>query len=307
MVSTTTPRRPVRPERVTPLSARPGAAPAKPIATGGLTMEVATVTAAVAEEWLELNHSNRTVRKNRVAEFRRDMLANNWRKVGDPIRFDTNGHLIDGQHRLLAVCNAAITNPDIAFDFVVIRGVEPEDRHVIDIGTRRSASDQLKMAGNKNPTMLASAAKWCAMWDRKGFNSNDTANKTISHAEIMTYVNEHPDLEVAVAKVANSWRSKIDIPPGYVAAAYFLCRRRSQAQADEFFSRAADGIGLAGGDPVLALRSRLRDLNRSRANLSGEMWLSLLIRCWNAKRENRTLRSIPLYKGDTPIPCPPIK
>jgi hypothetical protein len=305
-MATTTRRAPAKP--VKPVKVRPGSLlPPPPRKVGPLDLEVVTVNADIAAEWLTRNVSNRVLRRGRLAEFKRDMLAGNWRDVGDPIRFDTNGDMCDGQHRMFALVNAALVDPSLAFEFLVIRGVQPEDRHVIDTGTRRSAGDQLKIAGYKNHTMLATAAKWCAMVERNALYASDSSSKSITHAEILHYVQEHPDLEEVVSRVANSLRRRIDVPPGYIAAAYYLCAQKDRDEADDFFERAASGVGLPARDPILALRSRLRDLDKSRANLPGEMWLGLLVRAWNARREGRTLRTLPVYKENVPILCPDIK
>jgi hypothetical protein len=269
-----------------------------------LSITVENIDRATAEDYLEKNDSNRTVRPRRVQEFKRDMLAGEWRDVGDPIRFDTNGRLVDGQHRLHGVMAAteADGNPDLSITFVVVRGVEPEDRHVIDTGTRRTAGDQLKMAGYRNAALLAAATKWCLLVDR-GLNA-DALVRSVTHAEIMDFVHRNPTLVEITEHVAYRMRASVDMPAGYIAAGYFLCQRIDERAAEEFFERLTDGAMLEAGDPILALRSRLRDLARNRANLSGDMWLSLLFRTWNARREGRQLRVLPVDRGGKPIPAP---
>jgi hypothetical protein len=268
-----------------------------------LDISVENVTADVAREWLELNASNRLPRQRKIVEYARDMLAGKWRPVGDPIRFDTNGDMVDGQHRCMAVVLASEEDPDIEVAFVVVRGVEPEDRVVIDTGTKRTAADQLKMAGYKNHLVLAAAAKWCCMWDRQTLYA-DAAVKSVTHAEILEYVERNPALIEIAETVSNRMRQHIDMPAGYIAAGYFLCHRVDQGAAFEFFERLTDGAMLVAGDPILALRSRLRDLSRNHANLSGDMWLGLLLRTWNARREERSLRVLPLERAGKAIPAP---
>lgn len=270
---------------------------------GQLEFSVETVTPEIAQEWLERNASNRNVRPRKILEFRRDMIGGNWRAVGDPIRFDLNGDLIDGQHRLLALVQAGEEMPGLAFSFMVVRGVEPDDRVVIDTGTRRTAADQLKMAGYKNHALLAAAAKWCAMWDRNVI-AGDLAARSATHAEVLEYVEQNPALISITDTVNNRMRQHVDMPGGYIAAAYFLCQRIDDSDAFEFFERLVDGVGLSSGDPILALRSRLRELDKAHANLNGDAWLSLVLRAWNARREGRTMRVLPLEKSGRPIPAP---
>jgi hypothetical protein len=292
---------------VTPNATRPPEPPARTLRLGHLDLDVARVDAAVAQEWLSHNVCNRMKRRSRLAEFKRDMLNNNWRTVGDPIRFDTNGDMCDGQHRMIALGNAALIDPGIEFDFLVIRGIKTADRHVLDTGTRRSAADQLRINGYKNYSTLASAAKWCAMWDRDALYAADFSTRSITHAEILGYVIENPDLEAVVNRVVSRLRLYIDIPPGYIAAAYYLCQRINAKQADEFFERTADGVGLPGRDPILALRRRLHELDKAHAVLRGEQWLGLLARTWNARREGRSMRTLAVYREDIPIACPSLK
>lgn len=271
-----------------------------------LEFSLEMVNAETATRWLEVNVSNRTIRKRKIVEYRRDMLGGNWRDVGDPVRFDTDENMCDGQHRMMALIQADEVQPGIELEFLVVRGVQSEDRAVIDTGTKRTAGDQLKMAGYQHPALLASAAKWCCMWDRQAVYG-DLANRSVTHAEILEYVEQNPSLLEIAAAVNNRMKTHIDMPPGYIVTAYFLCSRLDEADAFEFFERLTDGAMLAGGDPILALRSRLRDLDRNRANLSGEMWLSLVFRAWNARREGRSMRVLPLDRQGKPIPAPELK
>jgi hypothetical protein len=58
----------------------------------------------------------------------------------DAITFDVGGRLINGQHRLSAVCKAG--GPA---EFVVLRGVPASARDVMDMGRKRSVADALAL------------------------------------------------------------------------------------------------------------------------------------------------------------------
>lgn len=269
-----------------------------------LDIEFMEVTPAMADEWLDTNIKNRNLRRRKVNEFTRDMINRNWRNIGDPIRFDTDGRLVDGQHRLTALLEAAEEDPDIVIPLLVVRGVAPEDQVVMDTGTRRTAADQLKMQGYTNYAVLANAAKWLIFWERNALDADTVSIKNVTHTEIMAYVQRNPEIQNLVGEVVRL-KTYYDLPIGYVAAAWMICQRINAEDADDFFHRLADGVNLAGGDPILALRNRLRELRTTRTHLQGEVWLSLLIRAWNARREGVTLRKLPLHRAGTIIPCPP--
>src|SRR4051812_13609663 len=98
-----------------------------------LDLEFIEVDPGLAEEWLDHNDNNRSIRDRKVAAFKRDLLAGNWRNIGDPIRFDTNGKLVDGQHRLMALIHANQEAAEqITMPLLVIRNVLPQDQVVMD-------------------------------------------------------------------------------------------------------------------------------------------------------------------------------
>lgn len=281
----------------------PGAAgrPRKSSSKLEITRELIDVP--TAQKYLDINEANRNIRSRMVTEFKRDMLAGNWRDVGDAIRFDTEGNLIDGQHRLTALVAAGEEDPSIALEFTVVRNVETVDRAVIDIGSKRTAADQLKMAGYGNPVLLAPAAKWCLLWERQALYA-DAEVRSVTHQEVMDYVQENPELQDIVATVKGRLKKGIDMPSPYVCTGYYLTHQIDEGAAFQFFERLSDGALLEPGSPILALRSRLRDLKNTHASLAGDMWLSLLLRTWNAWREQRSLRNIPVERSGKPIPAP---
>lgn len=95
----------------------------------GITAEVRKVTPELAKTWLGTTEKNRTFRKSRVAQYAADMKAGRWQLNGEAIKFDKNGHLLNGQHRLHAVVRADTTVP-----MLVISGLDPETRTTMDSG-----------------------------------------------------------------------------------------------------------------------------------------------------------------------------
>lgn len=98
------------------------------------------VTPELAQEWVEKrNVHNRPIVKAHVDALAREMAA--WNGNGahpEPLIFDRDGYLLDGQHRLAAVVKLQHPIP-----FVVCSGVNPELFAHINIGRQRSPSDRL--------------------------------------------------------------------------------------------------------------------------------------------------------------------
>lgn len=278
---------------------------------GNLDLSVEEVDAATATEWLTKNMVNRNIRKPKLAKMIRDMVNGRWRPIGDPVRFDVEDAMCDGQHRLMALIEADKQKPGITIPLIVLRGIAVEDRAVIDTGSARTPGDQLKIRGYRNHAILAHAAKWAIWWENGQFGVDNKA-RGLTHSEIVEFVESNPGFEPLTAKAVSRYRPKIDMPGGYVAVGYYILSGIDADDADDFFERLAEGYGLAKGEPILTLRNKLTALQRARATgLEGEEWLSLLFRTWNAHRTGKPLRALPVDKPDPsgvydrlPIPCP---
>lgn len=246
-------------------------------------VSVVAVTPETAGRWLERNAKNRKLSERDIAKYARDMAAGNWTITGESVKFDQDGKLLDGQHRLRAVIRSGVT-----VRLIVMRGIPTDAQKVMDTGRARTASDALSMGGASNTTMLAATAK-LALGVQAG--ATDPGKFDVSHAEIETFVNEHPSLATAV-EFARQVSRRTDCPASVVAYTWFVLSRIDADDATDFWMSAADKVGLRDGDPVIALTNRFAEGRRNRERLSKRIYLSLIYRAWNARRAGKTMRFI---------------
>ena len=81
-----------------------------------ITFGIETITPQDAERILkesekafseaEGGFKQRNRRRDTVTAYAEDMAAGRWKENGETIKFDSEGRLIDGQHRLAAVVKA---------------------------------------------------------------------------------------------------------------------------------------------------------------------------------------------------------
>lgn len=64
---------------------------------------IETVTPMKAARWLKRNIANRRVSPKVVRNYAGDMSRGEWLLNGEAIKFDRDGNLLDGQHRLGAI------------------------------------------------------------------------------------------------------------------------------------------------------------------------------------------------------------
>lgn len=106
------------------------------------TLTEELITPEMAKSFLEnmIDHQ-RKPSLSTVAKYANEMKAGRW-IVSNPISFDVNDQLIDGQHRLMAVVRAGI--PIV---FLVIKGHETIAAQALDIGRNRAAVDIAHLKG----------------------------------------------------------------------------------------------------------------------------------------------------------------
>lgn len=284
-------------------TAAPKPGPAKPQGPK-LEMSVDFVDAVKAQEWLDQIDRQRKVRKQRVVAIASDIVEGNWILSGEPFKFDEDGRFVDGQHRCHAIIMADKVKPGVTVQAVVVKNVPREAMTVLDTGAARSAADQLNIADFPFPTLLASTAKWIIFFDKDVLYA-DRMLRTATHTEIHQFVKNNEPLAKIVSVTASRLRKNIDaITPATLAASYYICFRIAPDEADWFFEKLATGASLDEGSPILALRSRLREIRLHKTHLQPDGYLSLVIRTWNAVREGREMSAIPIYRRGVTIKCP---
>ena len=110
---------------------------------------VETITPKMAEVYLGFNTQNRKPNNGTIRRYATDMKSGNWKLNGQPIIFDRNNILKDGQNRLMA-CIVA----NIPFVSVVVRGVEVDTFDSIDTGHKRNMADMFEAANIPNAREL---------------------------------------------------------------------------------------------------------------------------------------------------------
>jgi len=153
------------------------------------------ITPEKAEGLLEMNISNRAVKKQVVERYAKDMASGNWKENGVPIVIGSDGTVKDGQHRLLAIKTSGVT---LHNQLLVI--IPAEDANAYDIGTARTFADVATFEGyGDNPafrcnTLCAAfnVARFIGKENREKLYATvskvDTLHEMIKYQEELTWV-----------------------------------------------------------------------------------------------------------------------
>lgn len=120
------------------ISGAPSVASLAARADATITGYLIRVTPELAEQWLEANQDNRSIRLMHVRTLAREMTEQRWRASHQGIAFSDHGRLIDGQHRL-----KAIVMSDVPAMLTVFIGFPDEMFGALDRGARRKHADDI--------------------------------------------------------------------------------------------------------------------------------------------------------------------
>lgn len=250
-----------------------------------------TVTPEMAESWLEKNKDNRPVRDFHVAKLAKDMKEGRWQINGEAIVFDSNGNLVDGQHRLWAGFNS-----QCCFQSIVVRGVAPEAFQTIDSGMKRSAADVLTKAGMQYGTLTAAALRLVHFYETG--RRDHAVIARMSNAETLAVSRIYPRISQAVAMVGPSNAlKKLFSLSALTATVYFTL----EADADEtasFLDALANGESLQRGHPYLTCRNSFIGRRSAGATILARVQFALLIKAWNAAQDGRDLSALKFVDGE---------
>jgi hypothetical protein len=256
---------------------------------------VCRVNAEVAAKWLKLNVHNREARSATYSRYAEDMKNGEWLFDGNTIKFDKEGVVQDGQHRLMGIVLA-----DTAFDMIVVFGLPQESFAVQDMGKRRSASEVFKIAGFKGT--VSSIAKLCKIYEETQFKSfKATEAKKMNNNRLLRYAADNPTIIEASETILGMLRDAgvSPVKPNIAGSLYWAFKQKDEELAKDFMERLVLGVNLTPGDPLLGLRNRIIDAQRKKMRLNSGVLISALIKAWNNERRGSTLSYIrlePNYK-----------
>ena len=219
-----------------------------------IKIELRVITPAEAADMLEHNRSNRKIREPHVKKLMGAMLRGEWEQDGAPIRFTTDGCLIDGQHRLTALVKSGLAQV-----MSVATGLDKTTADSIDTGRGRTLGDSLCAHGIKNYNAVKAVAtmvfyqKDSAVPVRTGSTISPTAT------QILKLLDEEPLIQEAVSKIVGPYRKfcKKFMKSGVGGFLLYSALKDDREQAADFFGKLESGIGLDATCPIYVLRERL--------------------------------------------------
>lgn len=245
-----------------------------------ITMEEVGPTDAA--QWMKKNDHNRPLSELLGDRYAAAMTNGEWIDCGDTLRFNCDGTLIDGQHRLYAIIKSGMTVP-----MLVIRGLPKETFKYIDDGKKRSNGDSLGASGESNYNQLAAAIRWYGVI----VGRRSWKQMAVSRKKLFEVLKSNPKLRDSAAYVLHVKAHQI-CSSGILTACHYVFAKQDAALADKFLLELGTGEGLKRTDPVYVLRERLRRSRTERETLPPDCVAAFVIKAWNATRKGEVIKKL---------------
>ena len=237
-------------------------------------LQVENVTPELATAYLSQNTNNRPLNQRRVQSYVNAMMRGEWQFNGDPVRFDSEGVLIDGQHRL-----SAIEQSGIAQKILIIRDLPRTTFQTIDIGAKRSAGDLAALSGVKNTSTVTSGARLYLTWVKTG-SIYATVDKAPSNQEILDFVVSSQLAARAAAYIHGSASMRRLMAPSVACFLYLAFSTVSEEKAIQFLNEVKEPTSVDWESPSFLLRERIIQSSMTKAKLKKNEMVALVMKAW---------------------------
>lgn len=277
-------------------------------------MEVETITPAKAKQYLATRVTNRNVSESKVLEYAIAMEQGRWSLNGETLKFDEEGHLFDGQHRLEACVLAERT-----FQSYVVRGIKDERAmSTVDTGKGRSHTDVWTIAGHKSAALTSTIALMAMLYEQnrvswngfiarqlprtsqvaKGMPNVPLASSYVSKEELLGWGEAHIQRLAMAAHFVHGSPVRKVMSPQAAGTLYYFAEKKDPVAIAQFLNDVGTGIGLAAGDPALVLREHVAHRTRAGSKLHRAYILGMMIKAWNFRRAGSKIKLLKVGEGE---------
>jgi hypothetical protein len=256
--------------------------------------------------------ANRKANLGTVLYYGTQMKRNDWPKTGQPLIFDEDGNLVDGQHRLWASYLA-----NTVFSTYVVTNVPKHKRlfAYIDNGKVRSAANALQTSGmNGVSTLIVKVLDYAYAYENGLFSINSVQKRErMSPVQYLDSLEAHPTARIAAKLAVTDYADASELADRQVVGftAMMLMDLYDDETAEKFLNELGGVNDTEEGGAVDLLRRVLqKDALKLKDGMKTHQILGNVIKAfnmWIAKevpKKNWTLRTdenFPFFAEPNPV------
>lgn len=219
----------------------------------GVSVTVETITPEMASRYLASQSNIRPIQRTSVDRLVQMMRSGQFALNGESVKFNREGRLFDGQHRMTACVVSGMP-----FTTVVVRGAEEPG---VDEGQARTLAQLIGGMGEKNWVLHGSLTRVLYFLERH--EDPWMSNDKVPNATLLDF-RRSMDMPAANRGVAIGAKCKL-LPPVVAAAFFYMAQKKHEADAVEsFVATVESGENLAAGSPRMELRRWMEGRRREK-------------------------------------------
>ena len=257
------------------------------------------ITPETASEWLNnCNHKNRKISKELVNRISRAIRNGQWVYNGQPIIFDVDGRLIDGQHRLSAIAKSGCPVESL----VVCDINDPLAFVGVDDGKKRTLSDNLSAIGIGHADAVASIGNvFYRIYHCRDLSQFKNSSHAVHHLEMMQFIKQTPHISEAATMALKNRRF---CPVGIMGAALTAFMLINETMGKEFHDMFTEDEYAYRNHPIKKLKDRLiNDALVSKGKLTRLEKLALIFKAWNNWHSGKVVKEL-RWRASEGFPVP---
>jgi len=249
-----------------------------------------TLTPEKAKMLLKKQGRNRNVSNPVISRLSAAIRQGEWKINNDAICIDTNGCMINGQHRCKAV---VATGTEIPVLFA--QGYDPNNIFVMDNAIKtRSAGDALTLNGVKYGNNIAGMLGVLKTYIEAVYIGTAVRSTMSPQAALVEYEKYKDEINTSVKFIdkrlkASGMRILKGSIGGFCHLAFSMVDKDC---ASNFMESLICGSLLSDDSPVLQMRNKLIRNKVTLAKISGRDILALIIKSWNMEYGTRSAKNL---------------
>lgn len=260
------------------------------------------ITHDLSKKLLQNNVFNRSHSKSNLRFIEGQMNGDRMKLNGETIKITKEGHIMDGQHRLMASVNTKKS-----FDAFIIFGLDKKAFTTLDTGKMRTAADIISVERHKDHELLAATAKMVLSikTGTRGLVAGGLKGTKFDNQDVLDFVETTDRFIDRVYEAKKIWkqiRNPRFVPAKIFAAMYFLFSELNIIETEKFMKAFAFGYGeyISENSPALILRNTFikwkSDNKRIRRNSFDKC--VVIAKAWNAHRTNKEIKRLNFKNGE---------
>ncbi len=263
--------------------------------------ETRWITPDSAREYLDNQVENRPLSRQTIHRYAADMLGGDWLVTGENIKLNTEGRMLDGQHRMHAIIHAgklAAEAPEehepftgMFLDFAL--GIDDNARQSMDIGRRRSLADEMSFEGGDNAGRVAPLVSWHLAFLHGNFTNAGGSWRPTQAQALAAWRQDKTRYYTSAMRGYDASKQGMGAAAAFSTAYHVIRCQHGDELADRFWDLFVTGANMSVGHPILMLRNLLMRKKFRRKELLG-----LVFKTWNSWIDGRVLKDSPYFKTE---------